>query len=178
MAALGLVLLVLSGVFTLGVVLSNTDPVPKAEAFGVSLSNVSLGGLFLAGAIAGLIFGIGLGLMVAGAARKRHRRVQTKQTIKGNRSEKEQLAAENDELRSRLAAAPVESGRNDANSYAGSESRADGSLHDGSRTDGTRHESRRDGVPTDESRAAGTLNDDTRSSDTENHGRRGVFGRK
>ena len=102
MAALGLVLLVLSGIFTLGVVLSNTDPV-SASAFGVSLSNVSLGGLFLAGAIAGIIFGVGLGLLVAGSARKRTRRVQAKRTIKGTRTEKDQLAAENEELRTRLA---------------------------------------------------------------------------
>ena len=80
MFALGLVLLVLSGVFTLGVVLSNTDPV-SAAAFGVSLDNVSLGGFFLAGAIAGLIFGLALALMLAGAARKRSRRVQTKRTV-------------------------------------------------------------------------------------------------
>ena len=102
MFALGLVLLVLSGVSTLGVVLSNTDPV-SAAAFGVSLHNVSLGGFFLAGAIAGLIFGLALALMLAGAARKRSRRVQTKQTVKGVRSEKDELAAENDRLRSELS---------------------------------------------------------------------------
>ncbi len=102
MFALGLVLLVLSGVFTLGVVLSNTDPV-SAAAFGVSLDNVSLGGFFLAGAIAGLVFGLALALMLAGAARKRSRRAQTKRTVKGVRSEKEDLAAENDRLRSELS---------------------------------------------------------------------------
>ena len=102
MFALGLILLVVSGVFTLGVVLSNTDPV-NASAFGVSLTNVSLGGLFLAGAVAGLVLMLGLAMMVAGAARKRHRRVETKRTVKGVRSEREQLAAENEQLRSELA---------------------------------------------------------------------------
>ena len=102
MFALGLVLLVLSGVFTLGVVLSNTDPV-SAAAFGVTLDNVSLGGFFLAGSIAGLIFGLALALMLAGAARKRSRRVQTKRTVKGVRSEKDELAAENERLRSELS---------------------------------------------------------------------------
>ena len=101
MFALGLVLLVLSGVFTLGVILSNTDPV-SAAAFGVTLDNVSLGGFFLAGAIAGLVFGLALALMLAGAARKRSRRVQTKRTVKGVRSEKDELAAENERLRSEL----------------------------------------------------------------------------
>ncbi len=102
MFAVGLVLLVLSGVFTLGVVLSNTDPV-SASAFGVSLTNVSLGGFFLAGAIAGLIFGLALALMLAGGARKRSKRVQTKRDVKGVRSEKEGLAAENERLRSELS---------------------------------------------------------------------------
>lgn len=102
MFAVGLVLLVLSGVFTLGVVLSNTDPV-SASAFGVSLTNVSLGGFFLAGAIAGLVFGLALALMLAGGARKRSRRVETKRTVKGVRSEKDELAAENDRLRSELS---------------------------------------------------------------------------
>lgn len=101
MFALGLVLLVLSGGFTLGVVLSNTDPV-SASAFGVSLSNVSLGGFFLSGAVAGLVFGLALALMLAGAARKRSRHVQTKRAVKGVRSEKDELAAENDRLRSQL----------------------------------------------------------------------------
>ncbi len=104
MFALGLVLLVLSGVFTLGVVLSNTDPVAaSASAFGVSITNVSIGGLFLAGAVAGLIFALALALMLAGAARKRSRRVQTKRTVKGVRSEKDELAAENERLRSELS---------------------------------------------------------------------------
>ena len=102
MFAVGLVLLVLSGVFTLGVVLSNTDPV-SASAFGVSLTNVSLGGFFLAGAIAGLVFGLALALMLAGGARKRSRRVETKRTVKGVRSEKDELAAETDRLRSELS---------------------------------------------------------------------------
>jgi len=100
--ALGLILLVLSGVATLGVVLSNSSHV-DASAFGISLSNVSVGGLFVAGAIAGLIFGIGLGLMVAGAARKRRRRVETKRTVKGVRSEKQQLEVENQQLRHELS---------------------------------------------------------------------------
>lgn len=105
MFALGLVLLVLAGVATLGVVLSNTNQT-HAEAFGISLANVSVGGLFVAGAIAGLIFGLGLALMLAGAARKRRRHVETKRTVKGVRSEKEQLAAENEDLRSQLASNP------------------------------------------------------------------------
>lgn len=104
MFALGLVLVVLSGVATLGVALSNTSHV-DANAFGISLSNVSAGGLFVAGAIAGLIFGLGLGLMIAGSARNRRRRIQTKRTVRGVRTEKQQLEAENEQLRGELGGA-------------------------------------------------------------------------
>jgi membrane protein implicated in regulation of membrane protease activity len=98
---LGLLLLVLSGALGAGVVLSNTDPV-SASAFGVSLSNVSVGGLFLLGATTGVVLMLGLVLLVMGAARKRARRVATKRHVRNVRSEKEQLAEENADLRARL----------------------------------------------------------------------------
>ena len=79
--ALGIVLVVVSGVFALGVALSNTSTT-QAEAFGVSLSNVSLGGLFLAGVVTGSVLLVGLTLMLAGAARKRHRRQAVKSQVK------------------------------------------------------------------------------------------------
>lgn len=103
MVALGLALIVLSGVATLGVVLSNTAHLAGASAFGITLSHVSIGGFFLAGAVAGLIFGLGLAMMLAGGARKRHRSRQTKQTVRSARSEQAQLAAENERLRQEAA---------------------------------------------------------------------------
>jgi hypothetical protein len=99
---LGLLLVLLSGALALGVVLSNTDPV-SASAFGVTLSNVSVGGLFLVGAVTGVVLMLGLVMLLAGAARKRSRRVATKRQVRNVRSEKEQLAEENAELRARLA---------------------------------------------------------------------------
>lgn len=101
MVVLGLLLLLASGAVTLGVVLSNTNSV-SAEAFGVSLSNVSVGGLFLAGAAAGAVLLLGLVLVLTGAARKRSRRVATKREVRGVRTEREQLAEENAALRARL----------------------------------------------------------------------------
>lgn len=106
MVALGLVLLVLSGAVALGVVLSNTDPV-SASAFGVTLSDVTIGGFFLVGAVTGVVFMLGLVMMAAGASRRRARRVHTKRVVTGVRSEKEQLEAENAELRQRLSDAPA-----------------------------------------------------------------------
>ena len=101
MIALGIVLAVVSGVFALGVVLSNTSAT-QAEAFGVSLSNVTLGGLFLAGVVTGAALLIGLTLMLAGAIRKRHRRQAIKSQVKSVQGERAGLADENVRLHEEL----------------------------------------------------------------------------
>ncbi len=106
MVVLGLLLILVSGVVTLGVVLSNTDSV-SASAFGVSLSNVSVGGLFLSGVVAGFVLMLGLALLLSGAARKRSRRVAVKREVRSTRSEKEQLTEENASLRAKLADEPT-----------------------------------------------------------------------
>lgn len=105
MVALGLLLLVLSGTLAVGVVLANTDPV-TASAFGFTLTDVTMGGFFLVGAAAGLVFMLGLMMMAAGATRRRARRAQTQRVVKDVRTEKEQLEQENAELRERLSDDP------------------------------------------------------------------------
>lgn len=106
MVALGLVLVLLSGLLTAGVALSNTDPV-AASAFGVSLSNVSVGGLFLVGALSGLVFGLGLAVMLAGASRRRARRRGLQRQVAAERSERETLAEQNARLQEQLAQSPA-----------------------------------------------------------------------
>ena len=86
---------------TAGIALSNTDPT-NASAFGVTLSNVSLGSLFLVGAVTGLVFGIGLSLVIAGSARKRAHRRGLKREVKDVRGERENLAEENTRLQEEL----------------------------------------------------------------------------
>lgn len=103
MVVLGLILLVLCVVLGAGIVLSNTDP-SSAEAFGVSLANVSIGGLFLLGAALGAVAMLGLGLMLIGAARKRTRKLRMKREVKEVRSEQETLAEENARLQAQLEA--------------------------------------------------------------------------
>jgi Mg2+/citrate symporter len=124
MVALGLVLLVLSGALALGVVLSNTDPV-TASAFGVTVSDVTIGGFFLVGAVTGLVFMLGLAMMLAGASRRRTRRKETRRTVKDVRTEKDQLEQENAELRERLTAEPYpgEASRNGTSDVPGKHSR-------------------------------------------------------
>jgi hypothetical protein len=102
MVVLGLLLLLAATGVTLGVVLSNTDEV-SASAFGVTLSNVSVGGLFLFGVIVGAVALLGVGMLLTGAARKRSHRAETKRKVSAVRTEKEQLAEENAALKAKLA---------------------------------------------------------------------------
>ena len=102
MVLLGAILLVLCLVLGAGIVLSNTEAI-TAEAFGVSLSNVSLGGFFLAGVIIGVAGMLGLSLLLGGGARKRNKRVKQKQEVKAVRGEAETLEQENARLRQELA---------------------------------------------------------------------------
>ena len=101
MVALGLILLVLSVALAAGIVLSNTESV-SAEAFGVSLSNVSVGGLFLLGTAVGAVAMLGLGLMLVGAARKRAKKRAHKREVEYVRTEQESLAEENARLQAEL----------------------------------------------------------------------------
>ena len=101
MVALGLVLLVLCSLLTLGIVLSNTDPAGVA-AFGVTLSGVSVGGLFLVGVVTGALAMLGLTLFLGGSLRKRHKRVAAKRDVRSVRGEKETLEEENARLASEL----------------------------------------------------------------------------
>lgn len=101
MVAFGLVLLVLAALVAAGIVLSNGDSV-QADAFGVSLDNVSVGGLFLVGMVVGVVAMLGLGLMMLGAARRRAKRVAVKREVRDVRGERESLAEENARLQAEL----------------------------------------------------------------------------
>jgi Mg2+/citrate symporter len=98
---LGAILLVLCLVLSAGVFFSNTDPI-SAEAFGLSLSNVSLGGFFIAGVITGALAVLALGMLLGGAARKRRKRAALKREVKTARGEQETLAERNARLEAEL----------------------------------------------------------------------------
>ncbi|MGB8649941.1 MAG: hypothetical protein WCD35_04685 [Mycobacteriales bacterium] len=101
MVVLGLLLLLASGAALVAVVHANTDTT-TVSAFGTSFTDVSLGGLVLLGALAGLVLALGLLLMVDGARRRRARRIQHRRAVRDVRTEKEKLEDENAALRAQL----------------------------------------------------------------------------
>lgn len=101
MVLLGAILLVVCLVLSAGIFFSNTDAV-TAEAFGVSLSNVSLGGFFLTGVVIGALAVVALGMLLGGAARKRRKRTALKREVRAARGEQETLAERNARLEAEL----------------------------------------------------------------------------
>ena len=101
MVVLGLILLVLCAVVAVGIALANTSST-SFEAFTYTFSGLTLGGLFLLGMAIGALAMLGLALMVAGAKRKRARKVALKNEVHEVRNERETLAEENARLQAEL----------------------------------------------------------------------------
>ncbi|HST66115.1 MAG TPA: hypothetical protein VLM05_13075 [Mycobacteriales bacterium] len=98
MAVLGLILLAAAGVLTAAVVTSNTDSL-AVSLWGVSVSNVTLGVVFVAGMITTVLAVIGLGLLMGGM--RRNRRL---------RKERRTLRRENEQLAQRVDSTPDNTG--------------------------------------------------------------------
>lgn len=117
MVALGLLLVLVAGIVTAAVVIQNTDA-SSASVFGQAIHG-TIGGLFLAGVIAGAVALLGVMLMIAGATRRRHRRLGLKRQVRDARGEKESLAEENARLQNELT-----SSRSDSTAYPDEDSRS------------------------------------------------------
>ena len=94
MAVLGLILLAAAGVLTAAVVTSNTDTL-AVDLWGVTVSNVTLGVVFVAGMITTVLAGVGLGLLMGGVRRARRLR-----------KERRSLRRENEQLSQRVESTP------------------------------------------------------------------------
>ena len=95
MAVLGLILLAAAGVLTAAVVTSNTDSL-TVDLWGVSVTNVTLGVVFVAGMITTVLAVVGLGLLMGGMRRSRRLR-----------QERRALRRENKQLSQQAEAAPA-----------------------------------------------------------------------
>lgn len=94
MAVLGLILLAAAGVLTAAVVTSNTDSL-AVDLWGVSVANVTLGVVFVAGMITTVVAVVGLGLLMGGLRRNSR-----------FRKERRTLRRENEQLAQRVDATP------------------------------------------------------------------------
>jgi len=94
-AVLGLILLAAAGVLTAAVVTSNTDSL-SVDLWGASVTDVTVGVVFVAGMITTVLAVVGLGLLM-GALRRRRR----------IRQERRALRRENEQLAQRVEAAPA-----------------------------------------------------------------------
>lgn len=101
MVLLGLLLLAACVVVGVELAISNTD-VTSIEAFGQSFSDLNLAGLFLIGCALGALALLGLWMMTAGMRMARRRRVASRHEVKATRSQADELADENEELRAEL----------------------------------------------------------------------------
>jgi len=95
-AVLGLLLLAAAGVLTAAVVTSNTDTL-AVDLWGVTVSNVTLGVVFVAGMITTVLAVVGLGLLMGGV--RRNRRL---------RKERKSLRRENEQLIQRAESSPAD----------------------------------------------------------------------
>ena len=95
MAVLGLILLAAAGVLTAAVVTSNTDTL-AVDLWGVSVSNVTLGVVFVAGMITTVLAVVGLGMLMGGV--RRNSRL---------RKERKSLQRENEQLIQRAESTPA-----------------------------------------------------------------------
>ena len=84
MAVLGLILLAAAGVLTAAVVTSNTDSL-SVDLWNISVSNVTLGVVFVAGMITTVLAVVGLGMLMAGLRRGRRLRQERRSLRRENK---------------------------------------------------------------------------------------------
>ena len=113
MAVLGLILLAAAGVLTAAVVTSNTDSL-AVSLWGVDVSNVTLGVVFVAGMITTVLAVVGLGLLMGGM--RRNRRL---------RKERRTLQRENEQLAQQVDSTPPPMASTDPNTPMATTSRRD-----------------------------------------------------
>jgi TRAP-type C4-dicarboxylate transport system permease large subunit len=87
---------------TIGVVFSSHDTV-AVQVFGQSAQVHEASVVFVAGAIAGVVFTVGLSMLLSGMTRGRHRRKDRKRTERQRLAEQKELRARNQELERSLA---------------------------------------------------------------------------
>jgi hypothetical protein len=102
MVLLGLLLMLGCVSLAVDAVVQNTATM-HAIAFNQPITDLSLGGLFIAGAVMGLLFALGLAMFTGGLGRASRRR-RERRIAEENTADAEALRAENIRLEQQLAA--------------------------------------------------------------------------
>ena len=102
MVLIGLLLMLGCIALAVDAVVQNTATM-HAIAFNQPITDLTLGGLFIAGAVAGLLFALGLAMFTGGLGRAARRR-RERRLAEQNTAEADQLRAENARLEQQLAA--------------------------------------------------------------------------
>ncbi|MDQ1747211.1 MAG: hypothetical protein QOD07_1474 [Frankiaceae bacterium] len=117
--------------------------VTHATAFNQPIDHLTLGGLFIAGAVVGIVFALGVLMFTGGIGRSRRRRVERRNAVRESTAEAEALRAHNERLERELED-QRDTGATDATAYpAETTGTADGqNLNGDRRTLSGRHRAR------------------------------------
>jgi uncharacterized integral membrane protein len=101
MIVLGLLLMLACAALAVDAIVQNTQ-VMHAIAFNQPVSHLSLGAIFIAGAVTGLLFAMGLAMMTGGVGRASRKRRERRAAAREARAENEALREHNDRLAAEL----------------------------------------------------------------------------
>lgn len=127
MIVLGLLLMLACAAVAVDAVVQNSH-ILTAVLFNQHITQLSLGAIFIAGAVLGLLFTLGLVMMIAGSGRATRRRRERRIAERDAAAETEALRAKNEKLQTQLQSRPAypdEPAAADDRSLSGGRHRAD-----------------------------------------------------
>jgi len=101
MILLGLLLIAACTAMAVDAVVQNTH-VTHAIAFNQPIDHLTLGGLFIAGAVLGIVFALGVLMITGGIGRARRRRLERRAATRETAAEADALRAHNERLEREL----------------------------------------------------------------------------
>jgi hypothetical protein len=101
MILLGLLLMCACIAMAVDAVVQNGH-VTHATVFNQPIDHLTLGGLFIAGAVVGIVFALGVLMFTGGIGRSRRRRVERRNAVRESSAETEALRAHNERLEREL----------------------------------------------------------------------------
>jgi len=101
MILLGLLLMCACIAMAVDAVVQNGH-VTHATAFNQPIDHLTLGGLFIAGAVLGIVFALGVLMVTGGLGRSRRRRIERRSAVRQSTAETEALRAHNERLEREL----------------------------------------------------------------------------